>query len=254
MIECRGLHRNFNGRPVLNGVDLSIPAGQITVVIGRSGEGKTVFLKHLIGLLQTDQGRVMVDGQDLSASRGADLRAIRARLGIVFQGGALFDSLSVFENVAFPLRHRPEVLARTGLASHRDESGIRSRVSDILEHVGLAGHEGRFPDEISGGMAKRVALARALVAAPDIILFDEPVTGLDPVIKNTIFDLIAQTHRRYRFTGVIVSHDIPEVFVLAHRVAMLHGGEIIVNDAPEAVMASQDPRVRHFLSGGKEPL
>jgi len=242
LIACRNIHKSFNGQPVLKGLSLTIPSDQITVLIGRSGEGKSVFLKHLVGLLKPDSGTIEVDGQDITRVKRAELKKIKELFGFVFQSGALFDSLNVFENVAFPLRHKTKI----------GQTEIRDRVEEMLSQVGLAGHGQNYPSEISGGMAKRVAVARALILRPRIILFDEPLTGLDPVISNTILDLIAELHQRYQFTGVVVSHDIPEIFELAEQVAMLHQGEIIFTGVPEEIYDNQDSRVRHFLNGGRE--
>lgn len=242
MINCDKVYKRFGDHEVLCGLDLNIPKGDITVVIGRSGGGKSVFLKHLVGLYRPDSGRIMIDGKDLVAAGRADLKVIREKIGIVFQGGALFDSLSVFENVAFPLRHKTKT----------PPAEIKDLAEGILEQIGMADKGDSMPAEISGGMAKRVALARALVTHPEIILFDEPVTGLDPITRNTIFDLIGQVHDHYNFTGVIVSHTIPDIFVLADRVAMLHLGRIIAVDTPAGIAENEDPTVRFFLSGGRE--
>ncbi len=241
MIQCLNLKKSFNGRLVLDGLNLTIPGQEVTVVIGRSGEGKSVFLKHLVGLIKPDQGDILVDGQDITRARGEELKRIKDKFGIVFQGGALFDSLRVFDNVAFPLRHKTTF----------SEAEIKDQVEELLSQINLADHKERYPAEISGGMAKRVALARALITHPDIMLFDEPVTGLDPVMKNTILDLIEAAHQRYHFTGVVVSHNIPDIFQLADQVAMLHQGRIIIATKPEEIALSDDHRVRHFLSGGR---
>jgi len=242
MIECRNLTKSFNREAVLKGLNLTIPAGQATVVIGRSGEGKTVFLKHLIGLLRPDEGSVLVEGRDICQAKGEVLREIKEQFGIVFQSNALFDSLTIFENVAFPLRNKTSM----------PEAEIRERVESALASVDLAASQGLYPAEISGGMAKRVALARALAMLPRIILFDEPITGLDPVMRNNIIDLIAVSQERFRFTTVVVSHNIPEIFRVADQVAMLHDGGIIFAGSPEEIIRSDDERVQYFLSGGKE--
>jgi len=242
MIECRDLHKSFNGLKVLNGLSLRVPRGRITVVIGRSGGGKSVFIKHLVGLISPDRGSILIDGRELTTASGGQRRELKELFGIVFQGGALFDSLTVAENVGFPLKHK----TRLG------EAEIRTRVEEILEQVGLTGFEDRYPGQISGGMAKRVALARALILRPQIMLFDEPLTGLDPVTKNNVMDLIVQVHRHYQFTGVVVSHDIPEVFELADHVAMLSQGRIIIDGTPEEVAQSREAEVRYFMSGGRE--
>ncbi len=242
MIEVRDLHKAFNGQQVLRGVSLTIPRGQITAVIGRSGTGKSVLLKHLIRLLRPDRGQVLVDGVDVVPLRGRPLDRVRAKFGVLFQGGALFDSLTVFDNVAFPLREKTRLL----------EPEVATRVRERLEAVGLGDMGHKFPAEISGGMRKRVALARALVTDPEIVLFDEPTTGLDPIMLNAIHHLIADTHQRFGFTGVVVSHDVPDVFEIAHLVAMLHDGTIVAAGPPEQVLRSEDPTVQQFISGRAE--
>jgi phospholipid/cholesterol/gamma-HCH transport system ATP-binding protein len=234
-----GLRKSFHGQPVLRGVDLEVPDGSITVIIGRSGGGKSVFLKHLLGLLRPDSGRIEVGGVDLAGLRGRPLDEVRKRYGVVFQGGALFDSMTCRENVAFPLREKTRLT----------RAEIAAKVDTALERVGLAGIGGKYPEEVSGGMRKRVAIARALVTEPEIVFFDEPTTGLDPVLVNTIHQLILDLHRRSKFTAVMVSHEIPEVFHLADRIGMLHEGRIVEIGPPEAIQNSQNPIVRQFIRG-----
>jgi phospholipid/cholesterol/gamma-HCH transport system ATP-binding protein len=224
---------------VLRGLDLEVPAGTITIVIGRSGEGKSVFLKHLLGLLRPDDGRILVGGVDLTGLSRRALDEIRARYGVVFQGGALFDSLTCGENVAFPLREK----TRLGRAE------IARRVEVALGQVGLADAGGKYPDEVSGGMRKRVAIARALVTDPEVIFFDEPTTGLDPILVNSIHRLVLDLHRRLGFTAVMVSHEIPEIFEIADLVAMLHEGRIVAAGPPVAIQQSTNPVVRQFIRG-----
>ena len=244
MIRVQGLHKRFGSQPVLRGLDLDIATGEIMVVIGRSGGGKSVLLKHLIGLLRPDSGSVAVDGVDITRLRGGELDRVRERYGVVFQGGALFDSMSVADNVAFPLREK----SRLGPAE------IRGRVEEKLEQVGLGGMGHKNPAEISGGMRKRVAIARALVTEPEIVFFDEPTTGLDPILVNTIHHLIVELHRKFRFTAVMVSHEIPEIFEIADRVAMLHEGMIVEVGAPDALRASANPIVQQFIRGDIETV
>jgi phospholipid/cholesterol/gamma-HCH transport system ATP-binding protein len=239
VIRVEGLRKSFHGQPVLRGVDLDVPDGSITIIIGRSGGGKSVFLKHLIGLLRPDAGRIEVDGIDLVRLRGRALDEVRKRYGVVFQSGALFDSMSCRANVAFPLREK--------LRLGRAESA--RRVEAALEQVGLAGIGDKFPEEVSGGMRKRVAIARALVTEPEIVFFDEPTTGLDPVLVNTIHHLILDLHRRLRFTAVMVSHEIPEIFEIADRVGMLHEGRIVELGPPAAIQGSSNEVVRRFIRG-----
>ena len=242
MIEVREIQKAFGGQQVLRGVSLSIPRGRITAIIGRSGTGKSVLLKHLIRLLRPDRGQVLVDGVDVVPLRGRALDRVRAKFGVLFQGGALFDSMTVFDNVAFPLREKTRL----------PEPEVAARVCERLEAVGLAEMGRKYPAEISGGMRKRVALARALVTDPEIVLFDEPTTGLDPIMLNAIHRLIADTQQRFGFTGVVVSHDVPDVFEIAHQVAMLHEGTIVAAGPPEQVLQSDDPRVRQFIAGSAE--
>ncbi|MGH7372911.1 MAG: ABC transporter ATP-binding protein [Candidatus Rokuibacteriota bacterium] len=244
MIRVQGLHKRFGAQPVLRGLDLDIATGEIMVIIGRSGGGKSVLLKHFIGLLRPDAGTVAVDGTEITRLRGRELDQVRERYGVVFQGGALFDSMSVFDNVAFPLREK----SRLGVAE------IRGRVDEKLDQVGLGGMGHKNPAEISGGMRKRVAIARALVTEPEIVFFDEPTTGLDPILVNTIHHLVVELHRKFRFTAVMVSHEIPEIFEIADRVAMLHDGRIAEVGPPDAVRASANPVVQHFIRGEVEAV
>ena len=239
MIKVAGLRKSFHGQPVLRGIDLEVPDGSITIIIGRSGGGKSVFLKHLLGLLRPDSGRIEVGGVDLARLSGRRLDEVRKRYGVVFQGGALFDSMTCRDNVAFPLREK--------LLLPRPE--IDKRVDTALERVGLAGIGDKYPEEVSGGMRKRVAIARALVTEPEIVFFDEPTTGLDPVLVNTIHQLILDLHRHSRFTAVMVSHEIPEIFDIADRVGMLHEGRIVEIGPPAAIQGSQNPIVRQFIRG-----
>ena len=244
MIRVQGLHKSFGRQPVLRGLDLDIATGEIMVVIGRSGGGKSVLLKHLVGLLRPDAGSVAVDGVEITRLRGGELDRVRERYGVVFQGGALFDSMSVAENVAFPLREKTKL----------GRAEIWGRVKEKLEQVGLKGMGGKNPAEISGGMRKRVSIARALVTEPEIVFFDEPTTGLDPILVNTIHHLIMDLHRKFRFTAVMVSHEIPEIFEIADRVAMLHDGVIVEVGPPDAVRASANPIVQQFIRGDIETV
>jgi phospholipid/cholesterol/gamma-HCH transport system ATP-binding protein len=242
MIKVEGLTKSFGRQQVLRGLDLDVPTGSITVIIGRSGGGKSVLLKHLIGLLHPDAGRVLVDGAEITGLRGRALDEIRQRYGVVFQGGALFDSMRCAENVAFPLREK----------LHLPRPEIVRRVEAALHQVGLDGMGAKYPAEVSGGMRKRVAIARALVTEPEIVFFDEPTTGLDPILVNTIHHLILDLHRKFRFTAVMVSHEIPEIFEIADTVAMLHEGRIVEVGPPTAIQASSNPIVRQFIRGEPE--
>ncbi|SPP99593.1 ABC transporter, ATP-binding protein [Candidatus Sulfobium mesophilum] len=242
MIKIVNLKKGFGRQEVLNGLNLKILNKELVAVIGRSGGGKSVLLKHLIGIVKPDHGKVLIEGVDITSVSGRELDRVREKFGVVFQEGALFDSLTVYENIAFPLREK----TRLG----RGE--IEARVNDALEDVGLKEMGDKYPAEISGGMKRRVALARALITEPSIVLFDEPTTGLDPIISSSIHKLIKKTHRKYKFTGVIISHEIPEIFDVADKVAMLYNGTIIEFGTPEEFRNSENPYVRQFISGSLE--
>jgi phospholipid/cholesterol/gamma-HCH transport system ATP-binding protein len=239
MIRISGLRKSFNGQPVLNGIDLEVPDGSITIIIGRSGGGKSVLLKHLLGLMRPDGGRIEVGGVDLARLSGRALDEVRKRYGVVFQSGALFDSMTCRDNVAFPLREKFRLT----------RANIAKRVDRALAQVELEGIGDKYPEEVSGGMRKRVAIARALVTEPEIVFFDEPTTGLDPVLVNTIHHLILELHRRLHFTAVMVSHEIPEIFEIADRVGMLHEGRIVELGPPAAIQGSSNEIVRQFIRG-----
>jgi phospholipid/cholesterol/gamma-HCH transport system ATP-binding protein len=238
MIKLVGVEKTLGGQRVLQGVDLDVPGGKLTTIIGRSGEGKSVLLKHMIGLLQPDRGQVWVGGVEISRLRGKALNEVRKRFAMLFQGAALFDSLTVFENVAFPLR---EKLRMKG-------AEVSRRVDEKLEEVGLAGMGYKYPAELSGGMKKRAGLARALVMEPEIILFDEPTTGLDPLMAKSIHDLIVAMQQRFKFTAVMVSHEIPEVFGISDWVAMLSKGKIALMAPASEFVKTTNPEIHEFIS------
>ncbi len=239
MIEVRGLWKAFGDNQVLKGVDLDVEPGTTVVVLGASGSGKTVLLKHVIGLLRPDRGSVRVDGLEISRLGGRELTEARRVFGMVFQGSALFDSMTVFENVAFPLREKSRRL-------DRDE--LRARVVEKLRVVDL-GEEilGLWPAQLSGGMKKRVSLARALVAEPKVVLYDEPTTGLDPITTDYVDAMIDQAKERLGVTSMVISHDIASAFKVADRLAVLYDGRIAAQGRPAEVKASGDPYVRKFL-------
>lgn len=239
MIRVEDLHKAFNGFPVLKGVSFEIAKGEILALMGGSGHGKSVILKHVVGLMKPDRGHVFIEGQDICHMKGRELQTIRSRIGFLFQGGALFSSMTVFQNVAFPLREK----------TNQSEKEITERVLTVLEQVGLTEAKDKYPAEISGGMIKRTALARSLVIPPEIMLFDEPTTGLDPVIAQTILDLIRSIHQELGFTGIIVSHELARVFQIVHKAAMLHDGVIVAVGTPEEIVKSEDPIVRRFIRG-----
>jgi len=242
MIQLNALHKTFGKQKVLDGLDLGIEAGKITVIIGRSGGGKSVLLKHIIGLLRPDSGEVLIDGVDITKLGDRDLNEIRKKIGMLFQEAALFDSMTVGENVAFPLREHTRM----------KEKEIREIVADRLHAVGLTGVEEKMPSELSGGMRKRVGLARAIAMHPQIVLFDEPTTGLDPVMTEAINRLIIDTQKRYNLTCVVISHDIQSIFEIGDRIAMLYEGKIIEYGTPEKLRASQNPVIVQFLTGSIE--
>ena len=239
MIQVVELYKSFGQQPVLKGVNLVLETGMITTIIGGSGSGKTVLLKHLNALLLPDRGGVLVDGTDIMKLGERDLNTVRQKFGVLFQGAALLDSMTIFDNVAFPLREKTNL----------PEDEIKKKVEEQLAQVGLGGMGYKYPGEVSGGMKKRAGLARALVITPEIVLFDEPTTGLDPLLGKSIHRLIRQMHHEFGFTGVIVSHDIPEVFGISDRVAMLANGVIAEVGATPEFMASKNPVVRQFLDG-----
>jgi phospholipid/cholesterol/gamma-HCH transport system ATP-binding protein len=239
ILRLVGVEKALDGKKVLDHIDLDIPRNRITAIIGLSGAGKSVLLKHMIALLKPDRGQVLLDGVDLCGLSREELYETRRRFGMLFQSGALFDSLDVFENVAFPLREKTKL----------GEEQIRERVLVILRKVGLEDAEGKFPDELSGGMVRRVALARAMVMDPEIILFDEPTTGLDPIIRNSILNLICRTFHDHKFTMVMISHDIPDIFDWCHHVVVVHDGKVIETGPPDAVRNSVNPVVRQLVEG-----
>ena len=239
MINIEDLHKSFDGFEVLKGISLRIEKGEILALIGRSGYGKSVLLRHVTGLMKPDRGRVIVDGWEIGKIRGKALSRLRSRLGFLFQGGALFDSMTVYDNVAFPLREK------TGLG----EEEIREKVLYELDLVGLGGAGEKYPSQISGGMKKRAALARELVWEPEIMMFDEPTTGLDPIIGHAILNLIDTLHKRLNFTGIIVTHELGKVFKIVDKVAMLHEGIIMTEGSPEEIVSSSDPVVQQFIKG-----
>jgi len=233
------LHKSFGGQEVLRGVSLRVNTGEFVALVGMSGSGKSLLLRNVVRLIRPDSGRVLVDGHDVALMPRQELEALRSRVGYVFQSGALFDSETVFDNVAFPLREK----TRLG------ESAIRRKVMEELDQVGLADAEHKFPAQLSGGMLKRVALARTLVRAPEIILFDEPTTGLDPIVVNSILQLFDSVHKRLNLTGILVSHEIPEIFGIVQKIAMLHEGQIAAVETPESIRCSQNPVIDQFVNG-----
>jgi len=238
-IEFDNVHKSFRGQKVLDGLNLSIPRGKTTVIIGRSGGGKSVALKHMIGLLRPDRGGIRVHGEEITTLDKEGLNRVRRGFGMLFQEGALFDSMTVGENVAFPLREHSKL--------GREE--IASRVQRMLSTVGLPGVEDKMPSELSGGMRKRVGLARALILGPEIVLFDEPTSGLDPIMADVINHLIRSLQHDLNVTSISVTHDMTSASKVADRVAMLHGGKIVFEGSVEEVRNTKDPIVQQFVRG-----
>jgi phospholipid/cholesterol/gamma-HCH transport system ATP-binding protein len=242
MIIVRDAYKSFNGNQVLKGLNLEIRAGEMFALIGRSGLGKSVLLKHIIGIMKPDKGDIFVDDQNVRSLRGKQLEALRRKFGYLFQEGALFDSMTVFENVAFPLREKTAM----------KEPEIKERVFVELEQMGLKNDAHKYPAELSGGMRKRTSLARAMIMQPSIMLFDEPTTGLDPIIGQSILNYIQLCHRRLGFTGIIVTHDVPRVFSIVQKIAMMHDGRIIINGTYDEIAGQGNPAFQQFLSGSIE--
>ena len=236
-IRLEGVEKSFGGQRVLRGVDLAVAEGSTVVLVGPSGGGKSVILKHMLGLMKPDAGRVSVLGQDLARLGWRALRDLRRAFGVLFQNGALFDSLTIYDNVALPLRERTK----------QPEDQIRQVVEEKLALMHLAGSGDKYPAQVSGGMQKRVALARALVLNPRIVFFDEPTSGLDVSRSQEIYRLFHETQARLGYTAVIVSHDVPKIFKLADRVALLADGRVQAFLSPEAFQLSADPTVRAFV-------
>ncbi len=239
MIQFKRVHKRFGDNAVLKGVDLSIYQGQVTTIIGKSGIGKSVLLKHIIGLLRPDEGEILFAGKAIKAFSAEERKALKMKFSYMFQGNALFDSMTIYENVALPLKEKGRL----------DIAEIESRVRDKLNQLDLAGIEDRYPSQLSGGMKKRVAMARALVTDPEIVLFDEPTTGLDPIRKNAAHAMISRYQKTFGFSGVMVSHEIPDVFHISQRIAMLDQGRILFEGSPEDILKSDVPIIRQFIRG-----
>jgi phospholipid/cholesterol/gamma-HCH transport system ATP-binding protein len=239
-IRVRGLNKTFGPQHVLRGLDLDIERGKTNIIIGGSGQGKSVLMKHLMGLLKPDEGHIWVDGEDIVPLGDVQMGRMRRKFGMVFQYAALFDSMNVVENVAFPLLERYNL----------PRAEVMERVRDLLRRLDLAdvaGIEQKFPAELSGGQRKRVGLARALIDRPEILLYDEPTTGLDPVATKNVDEMIRRTADDFGVTSVVISHDMASTFRIGDRIAMLHAGKIVVNGTPKEVLASMQPELREFV-------
>ncbi|MBN1151192.1 ABC transporter ATP-binding protein [candidate division WOR-3 bacterium] len=239
MISIKNIKKKFDSKIIYENLSLDIDEGEKLVIIGQSGVGKSVLLKHMVGLIKPDSGQISVDGENLEEVKVQELFRIRKKFGFVFQGGALFDSMSVFENVALPLVEH----------SKMNQTEIKSRVSEKLEMVGLKGTEDLETAELSGGMRKRVAIARAIIMEPEYILYDEPTTGLDPILAEHINELIVDLNSRLNITSIVVTHDIASAYSIASRIAMLYKGRIIHSGTTEETKKSKNPYLEQFLLG-----
>jgi len=239
MIKLVNLYKDFDDNQVLRGVDLEIKKGESMAVIGRSGSGKSVLLKHIIGLMKPDRGKIIVDGVDVTALNGKDMNEFRKRFGMLFQGAALFDSMTIGDNVAFPLREHTKM----------HEREIKEKVKEKLELVGLKNVENLFSSELSGGMKKRVGLARAIAIEPQILLYDEPTAELDPVLTDSINGLIVEMREKLNVTTVVITHDMVSAYKIADRIAMLYQGKIIALGTPDEIKNSENPVVKQFVTG-----
>lgn len=239
MIEARNLVKSFGAQRVLDGVNLRIESGESVVIIGRSGGGKSVLLKHLVALLMPDAGDIIIDGQNIGGLSERQLLSVRHKFGMLFQGAALFDSMTVAANVGFALRREKNLTS----------AELNRRVSETLEMVDLPGTEQKKPSELSGGMRKRVGLARAIVYRPQIVLYDEPTTGLDPIVSDSIDQLIVRVRDRLNVTSVVVTHDMRSARRVGQRILMLHQGKIYVEGTPDEIFGSRDPVVHNFVNG-----
>jgi phospholipid/cholesterol/gamma-HCH transport system ATP-binding protein len=242
MIAVRDLHKAIADQQILRGVELDVPVGETLVIIGRSGGGKSVLLKHLIGLMQPDTGEIWVAGKNIIGMTERQLTAIRQKVGILFQSGALFDSMTVEENIAFPLRE----------AGMRDGKAMRASVNEVLEVVELEGENTKMPENLSGGMRKRVGLARAIIRRPSCVLYDEPTSGLDPVVSDSINRLIRRLQERFQMTSVVVTHDMKSAMHVADRIAYLHEGRVYFHGTPAELEKCDDPIIQDFLLGRSE--
>jgi phospholipid/cholesterol/gamma-HCH transport system ATP-binding protein len=245
MIAIKEVCKNFDSHKVLNNVNLNIEKGQTTVIIGRSGCGKSVLLKHIVGILRPDSGKIFVDRQDISSLNEKQMKALNLKIGMVFQGGALFDSMTVGENVGFALIEHQRIEKRE----------LLERIEESLSLVDLSGIENLMPAELSGGMKKRVSLARAICIKPEIILYDEPTTGVDPITADSINELIKSMHDKLKITSIVVTHDMKSAYRVADKIAMLYQGRIITEGTPDEIQNTDNPVVHQFINGlAKGPI
>jgi phospholipid/cholesterol/gamma-HCH transport system ATP-binding protein len=239
LIQLKDIYKSFGEQYVLKGASLTINKGEVTSIIGGSGSGKSVLLKHLVGLIQQESGEILIEGTPLGSMSKKERKALKQKFSYMFQGTALFDSMTVYENIALPL------VEKTKMSSAK----IKKKVDEKMQQLELHGSENKYPSQLSGGMKKRVALARALITEPEIVLFDEPTTGLDPVRKNAVHNMIVDYQRKFGFTAVVVTHEIPDIFYISQSIAMLYEGKIWFQGKPEDLQQSSDPVIQNFIHG-----
>ncbi len=244
LLDVQDLVQRIGGQEILKGFSIQVHAGETLVLLGKSGGGKSVFLRHLIGLMRPISGRVIFEGTEITHLSERQMEPVRRKIGMVFQDGALFDSMSVADNVAFPLRERGE----------RDEDVISNKIAEALALVNMTGHEHKMPVNLSGGMRKRVALARAIVSPPDVILYDEPTAGLDPIVSDSINKLIRRLQRQLSVTSIVVTHDMASCFHIADRVALLNDGKVYFYGTPDELRTTTDPIIRSFVDGRSDDV
>ena len=238
-IKFDNVYKSFGNNHVMKGVSFSINKGEVSTIIGKSGVGKSVLLKHIIDLMQNDSGVIYYEGTPFSRMSKADRKKLKRKFSYMFQGTALFDSMSIYDNIALPLKETTKI----------SKKKIRSLVREKMEQLELLEHADKYPSQISGGMKKRVALARALITNPEVVLFDEPTTGLDPVRRNAVHSMISEYQKKFGFTCIIVSHEIPDVFYISQRIAMLDEGKIMFEGTPDEIQKCKNPSVINFISG-----
>jgi phospholipid/cholesterol/gamma-HCH transport system ATP-binding protein len=239
LIKLKDVFKSFGEQSVLRGISLIIHKGEVTSIIGGSGSGKSVLLKHLVGLITPDSGEILIEGKTIGSMSKKERKSLKRKFSYMFQGSALFDSMTVYENIALPL------MEKTRMTSTK----IKKKVDEKLQQLELEGSEEKYPSQLSGGMKKRVALARALITDPEIVLFDEPTTGLDPVKKNAVHNMISDYQRKYGFTAVVVSHEIPDIFYISQSIAMLYEGKIWFQGKPDEIQQTSDPVIQNFIHG-----
>lgn len=239
LIQLIDVYKSFGDQDVLKGASLTIQKGEVTSIIGGSGGGKSVLLKHLVGLIKPDSGEILIEGKPIASMSKKERKGLKKKFSYMFQGSALFDSMTVYENISLPLKEKTKMTS----------TAIKKKVDEKMQQLELQGNEHKYPSQLSGGMKKRVALARALVTEPEIVLFDEPTAGLDPVKKNAVHNMISDYQHKFGFTAVVVSHEIPDIFYISQSIAMLFEGKIWFQGKPEDIQKSSDPIIQNFING-----